>query len=276
VAEIKTPTVEEIRAAALTLMRAWAPSVIAERQRSTGDDYDPYYNGCGCAGEDEDGEPYCNCAGGCSCPWCAHTMHAEAARCGLVVPTSDQPYARCGRPTGYRIVPFHPTHDGISRPPSDGDDAVDEYGYVKLGDTNSYGMTRYACSTQHARAVIEADRAYRARFDSTSALSAANTFYEVERWRYRPDDIGLERKFGDPTAGHLTTILSVVRSLEWAGPGLVVERWHGTHPDGARLPELAESLDWTVLLRSAAMLAEAIAELDTETLSRGLREDGDD
>lgn len=165
------------------LAAAWTPPTVTAAGDDDGDDYG---DGCSCGGETDEGDPICNCADNCGCSNCDHLRHLDTARCHLRVPREGQPYAWCGAPTRYRVRPYCVHRGGVIRGASDGDPAA-ENGDVKLGDSIQWHPATFACSTQHARAIIDADRGYRGRFPADSPLAVGNTFYEVESWTYEPD-----------------------------------------------------------------------------------------
>lgn len=177
------PAQAKLRAAAAVLLRAWAPG---PQPALADEDYDET-NGCGCGGTYGDDEPVCNCGPGCVCHECRHRERATTRRCHLPTPRPDQPYAWCGAPTRYRIVAYCLHRDGVTRTADDGDPAA-EHGMVRLGDSIQRHPATYACSTQHARDLIELDRQRRSTADPASPLSATSTYYEVEPFRYEPDD----------------------------------------------------------------------------------------
>lgn len=154
---------------------------------------DPNYNQCGCGGEDDyDGQLYCACGNGCSCPSCEHEKHRRAAKCQLAEPTPEQPYAWCAKPTRFRVVPVCIHRGGVYRQASDGDPEADETGSTYLGDSvqRDTWTSLYACSTQHAREIIAERRARDGRRPEDSR--STEWFYEVERYRYKPDEFDVQ------------------------------------------------------------------------------------
>lgn len=183
----------ELADAVAAILQAWVPRTPAG---APDDDYDDGTNGCGCGGEDDDGEPICNCADSCGCRSCTHHRHAETARCHLRVPQEGRPYAWCGQPSRFKIRPFCTHRDSVSRAPSEGDPAGQRNGCVRLGDSIQWHYATYACSTQHARELIEQDR-QRRRGGPDDALSAERTFYEVDSFRYEPDRVDVPGPLSD-------------------------------------------------------------------------------
>jgi len=169
------PTRDEMRAALDVFVRAWAPYTAPPAEP-----VDEQDDGCDCGGEDDDGTPYCNCAGNCICPRCVHYWHARARVCSV---------GGCYQRTRYRVVPWCVHRDGTYRAASDGDPATGDNGYVHLGDSVQRQTPRYACTTQHAAEIVATDRRERIGFDADSLLSAPNTYYDIDRWDYEPDDI---------------------------------------------------------------------------------------
>lgn len=176
------PTADELRAALAVFLRAWAPRSPAPADDVDEGDGPDETNGCGCGGEDEAGDPICTCHGSCSCPRCDHDRYARAKRCSV---------SGCGQRTAYRIVAWCVHRDGVHRSSSP-DDPAAARGMVTLGDSVQRHSPLYACTTQHARALIEQDRQTRVQHEAGGvgdALTAARTYYEVELWDYQPDDI---------------------------------------------------------------------------------------
>lgn len=197
-----TPAPGDLAAAIDTIVRAWAPRRLPT---GTGDNPDPWDgDNCQCAGDDDNLEPLgCNCADNCTCGSCQHANHAETRRCRLVVPREGQPHAWCGRETEYQIRGFCVHRDGVHRMASDGD-PMSTSGSVRLGDSIQKHAPMYACSTQHARELIEQDRQYRERFPADSALAPSHTFYDVEPYTYRPDDTDVPGPL-HPLESHLSS-----------------------------------------------------------------------
>jgi hypothetical protein len=125
---------------------------------------------------------------GCGCKQCVHGDHVRTRQCRLVVPRDGQPHAWCGQPTRYVITPYCVHRDGVIRVASDDDPAAGD-GTVRLGDSIQRHQATYACSTQHARALIAADQQCRTAYPADSVLSAANTHYEIESFTYEPDEL---------------------------------------------------------------------------------------
>ena len=222
-----TPSPAQLRAAVDVLTRAWFPKLPTPT-----DDVDDT-NGCGCGGSryDDDGEPYdddepyCNCADGCCCRTCNHFARARAKVCYL---------HRCEQPTRYAITPWCVHRAGVTRS-ADADDPHAERGLVRLGDNRQNHPRIMACSTHHARELIDADRQRRTAYPVDCALAAERTFYKVEQWTYEPDDVDVP--------GPLSTIPVWLDSARYRAGEAIKDRYrratgqagHGyEHLDGVR------------------------------------------
>lgn len=153
------PSAEEMRAALATLVAGWrlVPADAPAGQEPDDDEDGPYAEG-------ED-------------PLSVHARHVRTRRC----------YARgCYALSRYRVRPWCLHKDGVGRAADKGDPAVNDHGMVQLGDSIQWHSPVYACTTQHARELIEADQAARTG-GPLDALSAARTHYQVDAWHYEPD-----------------------------------------------------------------------------------------
>ncbi len=79
--------------------------------------------------------------------------------------------------------------DGVHRGADPDDPNVDDLGHVALGDSRQIHPPMTACGTAHARQLIDADRERRSAYPPDSQLAASNTYYQVDRWDYEPDDV---------------------------------------------------------------------------------------
>ncbi|GLY08255.1 hypothetical protein [Actinoplanes sp. NBRC 101535] len=140
--------------------------------------YDPY--------DDPNAEP-CTGHGSCRCDSCLHTEHRETRKCRVVVPTDGQPYAWCAKPALWRVIPICIHSSGVIRQGSDGDPDADKFGSVTLGDNiqRDTWTQLYACSTQHARQLMNDTKQKRDRGDWPG--QGTGWFYEVEPYVYQPD-----------------------------------------------------------------------------------------
>ncbi|MEV4858953.1 hypothetical protein [Streptomyces ossamyceticus] len=183
---VPVPSQEEIDAALRTLMRAWAPSIPLPGDPEPEADEDDYYDpddGCGCAGETEDGEQrYCNCGPGCCCESCEYFDYARYKRC-WARPDGN---ACAGTPT-LRVVAFQmqTTHvtervaDGASCPHAEGEPhhCTERAVYHQAGRKEQTYWFQPACSVAHAQALI--------------AQNDSGLEYRIERWSYTPHDTEL-------------------------------------------------------------------------------------
>ncbi|MFE2046703.1 hypothetical protein ACFXAZ_38490, partial [Streptomyces sp. NPDC059477] len=168
------PTTAEIDAAARILMRAWAPDTLLPGNHD-GEDPDEY---CGCAGEDEDGDPLgCNCGGGCVCDECSYQAYAQYRRCWV---------QGCGRATAYRVVRFamveqhvsEPTASGAVCPHAEGEDhyCTPDTVYIDAGPKEQAFGHVPACGLAHAVQL----RDFHRRHDTS------RTQHRIEAWTYTP------------------------------------------------------------------------------------------
>jgi hypothetical protein len=197
---VPVPSQDEIDAALRTLLRAWAPNFLpGDRPAMEADDdpeeyYDPY-EGCQCAGTDDDGEPLgCNCAGGCTCDSCDHMQHVRAKTCQAGPPCTGIETA-CHKLTRYRVVGFRLTRDWPAAPegtecthdPDEGCPCRDGFVYVDHGARPRTHQSLTACSPEHARALVDRMRqVYGEPDDKPSRLR-----WYIEPWRYQPHDLDL-------------------------------------------------------------------------------------
>ncbi|WP_431935849.1 hypothetical protein [Micromonospora sp. RP3T] len=234
-ADAPAPTPTDLHAAVTALLTAWAPNTRAPFDPAPGDD-----NGCRCGGHE------CNCAGGCGCPSCRHQEHRRTAHCQNPDPRPGEPFARCGALTAYRIRPFCIHLDGVTRTPSDGDPAANN-GMVTLGDSIQHHTAMYACTTQHARHLIERDRHRRKVYPADSALTADRTYYQVDAYTYEPDDIDV------PGALHPLRE-SLEAAAYWTRGTIAAEYGIGRSPLHYNADGMLRYLAWAVA--SAAAYAE--------------------
>lgn len=204
---VAVPSQEEIDAALRTLLRAWAPNYLAPADPAVEADdeeyYDPY-EGCQCAGTDDEGEPLgCNCAGGCTCDSCDHLEHVRAKTCqaGPPCPGVD---TRCGKATRYRAVGFRLVRDWVGAPvdlgcghsPADECPCTDDFVYVDRGPRPRTHQTLTACSPEHAAALIDHMRQTYPESDD----KPTRTRWYIEPWAYKPHDLDLPEPLADVRA----------------------------------------------------------------------------
>jgi hypothetical protein len=233
-AALPVPSQEEIDAALRTLLRAWAPNFLpGDGPAMEADDdqeeyYDPY-DGCQCAGTDDDGEPLgCNCAGGCTCDSCDHLEHVRAKTCqaGPFCPGLE---TACRKPTRYRAVGFRLTRDWPAAPegavcahdPDVGCPCRDEFVYVDHGARPRTHQTLTACSPEHARALIDRMRqVYGEPDDQPSRLR-----WYIEPWRYEPHNLDLPEPLADLRAAVGSARVCADMTVTAHGNGGDVELW---------------------------------------------------
>jgi hypothetical protein len=199
---IPVPSQEEIDAALRTLMRAWAPSIPLPGDPDPVDDEDYHdpYDGCGCAGDDEDGGPRgCNCGPGCSCEMCDYFDYARYKSCwarheGEGSACTAEPRFRV---LAYRLQTTHVTErvaDGASCPHPVGDEShrcSDGVVWHEAGQKEQEYWFRPACSVSHAKALIADSR-------KPDAYGNPDDFqYRIERWAYAPHDTELPAPLPD-------------------------------------------------------------------------------
>ncbi|WP_369043467.1 hypothetical protein [Streptomyces sp. Midd1] len=210
------PTKAEVEAATRILMRAWAPDV-----RLPGDPepvYDPSeddpYEGCGCAGDDEYGNPRgCNCADNCSCDSCSYYRYRRQMTCSA----GDVDGVFCTRQTSHRVVAYAMQHNYLSVPRSAGVACPHETGvqtdtchctakavFVESGLRPVTYWTQTACSVEHAQAMV-------ARHTDQRGEQSGVQYY-IERWTYEPHSHDLP-----PGLAELRTQLRTASSgVNWA------------------------------------------------------------
>ncbi len=198
---------ERVRQAIDVIARAWAPAL---PRAVNPDAHRLLYEGCNCAGEDDDtGEPLgCNCAETCTCDSCEHQRHVTSGRCRARIARGDLLVVACGEPTRFRVRGYCVHRGGVLRTADPGDLLATPNGTVVLGDSIQWHEPTYACSTGHARLLMNADREYRAKFDPDSLLHVDHTFYEITPFRYQPDHLDVP--------GPLHTVVAQLRSAQWA------------------------------------------------------------
>lgn len=189
---VAIPSQEEIDAALRTLMRAWSPGSIPadapvdSAALAAEEEYEPY-DGCNCAGTDDDGEPLgCNCASGCDCDSCSYSEYARAKTCQA---------GPCGKATKFRVVGFRLDGGWRSTPdttqcPHRPEDKCPCSGGVVFLDQGARPVTHQtltACSAAHARALCEGMvQVYNEPADMPHRLR-----WYYEQWTYEPHDTEL-------------------------------------------------------------------------------------
>lgn len=189
---IAVPSQDQIDAAVRTLLRAWSPgSGLAHADVAAEEEYDPY-DGCNCAGTDDDGEPLgCNCAGGCVCDSCSYYEYARAKTC-QAGPSTPGLNRTCGKATKFRVVGFRLDGGWRSTPdtaqcPHRPEDKCPCSGGVVFLDHGARPVTHQtltACSSEHARALCERMiQVYNEPADKPNRLR-----WYYEQWTYEPHD----------------------------------------------------------------------------------------
>ncbi|MCC9712047.1 hypothetical protein E4N62_46700 [Streptomyces sp. MNU76] len=206
---VPVPSREEIDAALRTLLRAWSPNLLPleadapAMEADDDEDYDPY-DGCQCAGTDDDGEPLgCNCAGGCTCDSCYHQEYVRAKTCQAGPPCAGLD-TRCAKATRYRVVGFRLVRDWVGAPvdlgcghgPADECPCGDDFVYVDRGPRPRTHQTLTACSPEHAAVLIDRMRQVYAEPDD----KPARLRWYIEPWAYEPHDMDLPEPLADVRA----------------------------------------------------------------------------
>lgn len=197
---VPVPSQDEIDAALRILLRAWSPSSVPadapvdSAALAVEDEYEPY-DGCNCAGSDDDGEPLgCNCGGGCTCDSCYYFEYSRAKTCQAGPHTTGLDM-QCGKTTTHRVVGFRldgrwrSTSDIAQCPhrPEDACPCASGVVYIDHGARPMTHQTLTACSAAHAQALVERMiQVYNEPADKPTRLR-----WYIEQWTYEPHDIEL-------------------------------------------------------------------------------------
>ncbi|MGW4300381.1 hypothetical protein ACWEHT_11450 [Streptomyces sp. NPDC004646] len=196
---VPVPSEDEIRTALRTVLHGWYPRLLLPgehgytKARAAEDEFDPY-DGCQCAGTDEDGEPLgCNCGDGCSCESCEHFRYLRQRVCQAGNPSVG---TRCTRETAYRVVAYRMQHSNLGAPRAEGQQCPHQTGAQQdtcyctaqavFYESGLYPVTyhtRSACSVRCAQDIVAQEKAWRGEHNALD--------YYIERWSYVPHDLDL-------------------------------------------------------------------------------------
>ncbi|MEV0441857.1 hypothetical protein AB0I84_06100 [Streptomyces spectabilis] len=189
------PTPEAVQAALITLVRAWSPGTLlpgdplpALGEHDGADEEFDAYDGCCCAGTDDDGEPLgCNCAAGCSCAACSYFDYQRHARCSAGAVSIG---THCTAETAFQVVTYRMQH-GLLAVEREQGAACPHPGEALCHCTpttvvhesglrpHTYG-TRSACSIEHAQHIIRGEQARH--------RPGSEWQYYIERYQHIPHD----------------------------------------------------------------------------------------
>lgn len=255
-AERTAPSPAAVEAALRTLSRAWAPSTplpgdpVSKTDVDDGDDWD----GCGCAGETEDGRPVCNCAADCGCEACTLYRHTRQKWCSA----GSLEGIHCGLPTRYRVVAYRlwpqwvrDESEGATCPHTgDHEPCMCTRDTVFLSAGLQPAQHRYftSCSVAHAQAIITRIQQQDGHSygDDERRLRCA-----IERWTYVPHDLQLpshlvalrdlvgnaQRSVATLIDWHARDQLDAEFWMKGLRAFLARAAWHVAHPEQAPEPE---------------------------------------